>query len=200
MAKYHHGDLRNVLITSAIALLAKEGVHGLSLRKIAQLAGVSHNAPYMHFADKEAVLAAIAEAGFRQLTQQVEAAIARSDGSTRQRLIAASFAYVDFALSHRHQLQVMFRPGDVAKYPNLVEASEASISHLLAIVQSGQAKGELMKGDPHTMTKAIWAMAHGVATVAIANRAEDSSTEKTAIDDQVAIFIGFLLDGLVTQP
>jgi AcrR family transcriptional regulator len=200
MAKYHHGDLRNTFITIAIALLAEEGIHGLSLRKISQRAGVSHNAPYMHFADKEAVLAAIAEAGFRQLTQQVEAAIARSDGSTRQRLIAASCAYVDFALSHRHQLQVMFRPGDVAKYPNLVEASETSISHLLAIVQSGQAKGELMKGDPHTMTKAIWAMAHGVATVSIADQAEDSLTEKTAIDDQVAIFIGFLLDGLVMQP
>jgi hypothetical protein len=100
------------------------------------------------------------------------------------------------ALSHRHQLQVMFRPSDVAKYPNLVEASETSISHLLAIVQSGQAKGELMKGDPHTMTKAIWAMAHGVATVAIANRAEDSATAKMAIADQVAVYVGFLFDGL----
>jgi AcrR family transcriptional regulator len=196
MANYHHGDLRNTLITIAIALLAEEGVHGLSLRKIAQRAGVSHNAPYMHFADKEAVLAAIAEAGFRQLTLQVEAAIARSDGSTHHRLIAASAAYVDFALSHRHQLQVMFQPVDVAKYPNLVEASETSLNHLFAIVQSGQAKGELIAGDPHTMTKAIWAMAHGMATVAIDDRSADSATAKMAIGDQVAVFVGFLFDGL----
>jgi hypothetical protein len=56
------------------------------------------------------------------------------------------------------------------------------------------------QGDPHTMTKAIWAMAHGVATVSIADQAEDHVEEKTAIGDQVTIFIGFLLDGLVTQP
>ena len=54
MPKYHHGDLRNTLIEIATVLLAEEGVHGVSLRKMAQQAGVSHNAPYMHFADKEA--------------------------------------------------------------------------------------------------------------------------------------------------
>ena len=62
--KYHHGNLRNKLIAIATELLSEEGAHSLSLRKISQRAGVSHNAPYMHFADKEAVLAAIAEEGF----------------------------------------------------------------------------------------------------------------------------------------
>jgi AcrR family transcriptional regulator len=75
MAKYHHGNLRNALIAIATELLAEEGVHALSLRKMAQRAGVSHNAPYMHFADREAVLVAIAEEGFRLLSVEVESTI-----------------------------------------------------------------------------------------------------------------------------
>jgi AcrR family transcriptional regulator len=196
MAKYHHGDLRNALITIAIELLAEEGVHGLSLRKISQRAGVSHNAPYMHFSDKEAVLAAIAEEGFQQLAMQVKRAIAPSEHSTSQQLIAASRAYVDFALNHPNHVEVMFRPTDVAKYPTLVEASQASLNQLFEIVQSGQVKGELVAGDTHSMTKAVWAMVHGVAMIAIAYGAESISTEKTAIEDKVSVLIGFLLNGL----
>jgi AcrR family transcriptional regulator len=197
MAKYHHGNLRNVLITSAIALLAEEGVHGLSLRKISQRAGVSHNAPYMHFADKEAVLAAVAEEGFRQLAVQVAGAIAHSEDNTRQRLITVSRTYVNFALSHPHHVQVMFHPTDVAKYPTLVEASQISLNQLFEIVKSGQVKGELIAGDTHSMTKAIWAMVHGVAMILIADRPEDViAVEKVAIEEKVAIFISFLLDGL----
>lgn len=196
MAKYHHGDLRNALITIAIELLAEEGVHGLSLRKIAQRAGVSHNAPYMHFADKEAVLAAIAEEGFQQLARQVKGAIAPSKDSTSQQLIAASQAYVDFALNHPNHVEVMFRPMDVAQYPALAEASQAALDQLFEIVQSGQVKGELVAGDTHSMTKAIWAMVHGVAMISIAYGAESIATEKTAIEDQVSVFVSFLLNGL----
>ncbi len=196
MANYHHGDLRNTLITIAIELLADEGVHGLSLRKIAQRAGVSHNAPYMHFADKEAVLAAIAEHGFQQLATQVKGAIAQAEDSTRQQLIVASRTYVDFAIHHPHHVQVMFRPMDVTQYPTLAEASQASLNQLFEIVRSGQVKGELAAGDTHCMTKAVWAMMHGVAMISIAYGAEAGSTGKTAIEDQVSVFVSFLLDGL----
>ncbi len=196
MAKYHHGDLRHALITISIELLAEDGVHGLSLRKISQRAGVSHNAPYMHFADKEAVLAAIAEEGFQQLAMQVKGAIAPSEHSTSQQLIAASRAYVDFALNHPNHVEVMFRPTDVAKYPALAEASQVALDQLFEIVQSGQVKGELAAGDTHSMTKAVWAMVHGVAMISIAYGAENISTEKTAIEDKVSVLIGFLLNGL----
>jgi AcrR family transcriptional regulator len=199
MAKYHHGDLRNVLIAIAIELLAEEGIHSLSLRKISQRAGVSHNAPYMHFADKDAVIAAIAEEGFQQLAMQVAGAIAQSEDSIRQQLIAASLAYVDFALSHPNHVQVMFRPADVAKYPALAAAAQASINQLFAIVQSGQMKGELTAaGDTHSMTKAIWAMVHGVATISSAYGADSIATETSEIEDQVSVFLSFLLDGLAT--
>src|SRR5215467_776183 len=71
---YHHGDLRAALIRAGLAILAEEGVQALTLRAAARRAGVSHNAPYRHFADKEALLAAIAEEGFIDLAARVEEA------------------------------------------------------------------------------------------------------------------------------
>jgi AcrR family transcriptional regulator len=211
MPKYHHGDLRNTLIEIAIVLLAEEGVHGVSLRKMAQQAGVSHNAPYMHFPDKESVLAAIAEAGFRLLAVEVQSAISRSGASTRQQLVAASNAYVNFAIDRANHLQVMFYPFDVEKYPSLLIASQGSLNLLFELVKSGQDNGELKAGDPHAMTKSIWAMVHGIATTSLAlakplpeqkpSRMEiayktTSLLPQSSTTDVVSLFVSFLLDGL----
>ena len=195
MTKYHHGNLRNTLLTIAVELLAEDGVHALSMRKMAQRAGVSHNAPYMHFRDKDAVLAAIAEEGFNLLTIEVESAIAKADKSTRQQLIAASETYVRFALDRADRLQVMFRPIEVEKYPNLLEVSQASLNRLFEIVKAGQEKGELRSGDPHEMTKAIWTMVHGIAALSIAYKTL-LLPEKNSVEDVVITLMNYLLDGL----
>jgi AcrR family transcriptional regulator len=204
MPKYHHGDLRNTLIEIATVLLAESGVHGVSLRKMAQQAGVSHNAPYMHFPDKESVLAAIAEEGFRLLVVEVQSAISRSGASTRQQLIAASNAYVNFAIDRANHLQVMFHPFDVEKYPSLLAASQALLNLLFELVKSGQDKGELKAGDAHAMTKSIWAMVHGIATISlakpsrmkIAHKTNSLLPEQSSTTDVVDRFVNFLLDGL----
>jgi AcrR family transcriptional regulator len=196
MSKYHHGDLRNALISIALELLAEEGLHALSLRKIAQKAGVSHNAPYMHFADKEAVLVAIAEEGFRLLAIEVESAISQAGSSTREQLTVASQAYVRFALEHPDRVQVMFRPVDEDKHPSLVKTSQASLNQLFELVKSGQEKGELNAGDTQAITKAIWAMAHGIAAISIAYQTSIISSTKLSSEDITAMFVSFLFDGL----
>ena len=196
MPKYHHGDLRNALISIAIELLAEDGLQALSLRKMAQRAGVSHNAPYMHFADKEAVLVAIAEEGFRLLAVDVELEIERAGSSTREQLIAASQAYVRFALGHPDRVQVMFRPVDEAKYPSLVQTSQSSLNRLFELVKSGQENGELKPGDPQAMTKAIWAMVHGISAISIAYQTSIMSPTQSSAADVTSMFVGFLLDGL----
>ena len=196
MAKYHHGNLRNTLLTIAIELLAEDGVHALSMRKMAQRAGVSHNAPYMHFSDKDAVLAAIAEEGFRRLAIDVESAIFKSEDSNRQKLIAASEAYICFAIEHPDHLQLMFQPVDVKKYPALLEVSQASLNQLFELVKSGQENGELRPGDTHEMTKAIWAMVHGAAALSIAYRTPILLPRKKSIEDVVTALLNYLLDGL----
>jgi AcrR family transcriptional regulator len=197
MAKYHHGDLRNTLLTIATELLVEEGIQALSLRKIALRAGVSHNAPYMHFADKEAVLVAIAEEGFRMLSLVVEAALASAEDSSREQVLAASKAYVRFAIDRAAHLQVMFRSIDVEKYPNLGVVSQASLRRLSELVTSGQARGEFRAGDPDEMTKAIWAMVHGVATLSIAYQ-PTQLLPRDSIEDVVVVSIGHLLDGVAS--
>jgi AcrR family transcriptional regulator len=198
MSKYHHGNLRKALIEIATDLLAEGGVQSLSLRKIALKAGVSHNAPYMHFTDKEAILVAIAEEGFRILAVDVESAISQTGHNTREQLIAASQAYVRFALGHPDQLQVMFRSVDHTKYPSLVETSQASLKRLFDLVKSGQENGELNSGDTQAMTKAIWAMVHGISAISITYKTSIMPSLKSS-EETTSMFVSFLLDGLAAQ-
>ena len=71
MNTYHHGDLKNALIQAGIEILSIEGVKGLSLRRVAKRAGVSHAAPYAHFKDKQALVAAISTEGYKKLFAQL---------------------------------------------------------------------------------------------------------------------------------
>ena len=83
--KYHHGDLKNALIKAGIEILSKEGIGELSLRKVAQHAGVSHSAPYSHFPDKQSLIAAISTEGLHQLYAELDTAIsAFSKNPSRQ--------------------------------------------------------------------------------------------------------------------
>src|SRR5688572_5295577 len=98
---YQHGNLREALVQAGLKLLSEGGVEGLSLRAAAQLAGVSHAAPYRHFKDKNALVAAVAEQGFRLLSASLRAAEQGVAGtSVRDRLRAQGQGYVQFAIEH----------------------------------------------------------------------------------------------------
>src|SRR5258707_13128685 len=95
---YHHGDLPGALLRAAGKTLEKEGVEALKLREVARRAGVSHNAPYRHFAQREALLAALAAQGFEWLGAAQRKA-AQAGG-----LRGLGEAYVGFALDHPQRL------------------------------------------------------------------------------------------------
>src|SRR5205809_439421 len=109
-ASYHHGDLRRTLIDASLALVEEEGIGALSLREVARKAGVTHNAPYHHFPDRGALLAAIAEEGFGRLAQETAAARAAVPDDPLARLTACGQAYVRFAIASPAHFRVMFRP------------------------------------------------------------------------------------------
>src|SRR5688500_11230764 len=96
---YHHGDLRTALLSRAEETLERTGIAGLSLRELAREVGVSHGAPRRHFADKDALLTALAEDGFGRLGAALAAAAA-SGGSFADRLLATAHAYVGCAITH----------------------------------------------------------------------------------------------------
>ena len=93
---YHHGNVRLALIDAAVAALQTQSPEDVSIRKLAKTIGVSHNAPYMHFGDKEALWLAVSEAGFARLTAEIEAAI-QSQTDWCARLEAGGAAYLRFA-------------------------------------------------------------------------------------------------------
>ena len=106
-ATYHHGDLANALISAALAAVEQDGPEAVSLRDLAQGLGVSRAAPYRHFADRDALLAAVAARGFEDLNVGYEAALA-AEGDGREKLRAAGRVYLDFARRRPGLFQLMF--------------------------------------------------------------------------------------------
>src|SRR5271165_218770 len=109
---YHHGNLKSVLLDAAVALIAEVGPAAFTLREVARRAGISHNAPYRHFREKDELLAAVATEGFERLAEALEnpesGTRARNPGPALHRLHSAGRAYVQFALHSPEHLLVMF--------------------------------------------------------------------------------------------
>lgn len=168
--QYHHGNLREVLLRAAIQLIAEVGPGGLTLREIARRAGVSHNAPYRHFRDKDELMAAVATEGFGELTQAMLNAV-EGQSNARQRLRSSGLAYIEFALRRPEHFAVMFdAPVSSSKEPKFAEASERAFGTLVGFVQACQAERELPPGDPLPFALLAWTMVHGIAKLATARR------------------------------
>lgn len=160
---YHHGSLRETLIASARALVAKQGVAKLSLREVARKVGVSPNAQYRHFKDKGALLAAVAEEGFRELNAGFRA-VAEADPGARFSAMGA--AYVRFATRNPALLRLMFSEqlGPVEEHPALAAAAREAFGSLL---DGAAAAFGRPAGDPETVSVAIaaWSLVHGYAVL-----------------------------------
>jgi AcrR family transcriptional regulator len=173
-APYHHGDLRQALLAAAQDLLERQGAAALSLREVARAAGVSHNAPYRHFADREALLAALAAAGFARLAAEMEVAAATAPPAGRLR--AAGRAYLGFAAAHRPLFLLMFGPGiRKSRHPALAEAAAGA----MAVLQRAAAEGSPGAARaPRAAAIGAWALVHGLAhLIADGQIAEDPGAD-----------------------
>ena len=138
-ASYHHGDLKAALRQTAGEMLEKQGLASLSLRELARRAGVSHNAPYRHFPDRESLLAALAAEGFELLGDALEKRPRREMGE----------AYVEFALGHPQRFRLMFGgvlPGNDRRAYESLQAAFA----------------DLGEHAPYAAA-AAWALVHGLS-------------------------------------
>ena len=130
---HHHGDLRNALERAALELVAEKGPHGFSLNEASRRAGVSVAAPYKHFADREALLASLAVAGYKAQQEHFAAAVSALDDPADQ-LAAFAAAYVRFAAEQPALFDVTFYAGlDKTRHPDLAEAGNALLATLLPI-------------------------------------------------------------------
>jgi AcrR family transcriptional regulator len=165
--KYHHGDLKNALIKGGVKILSEEGIQGLSLRKVAQRAGVSHNAPYSHFPDKQSLIAAISTEGFKQLYNELDASISAYPDDPRRQLQEGAWAYVQFALNNTDTFKIMFS-GVLEKekeYPAFVEISRKTFERVVDVVQACQGAGILPSHPADVSAVAVWGMVHGITSL-----------------------------------
>lgn len=180
--QYHHGNLREVLINAAVETLAHEPLETFSLRKLAKAAKVSHNAPYMHFKDKEALLTAVADTGFRMLSQEIAHEIDKAEG-WRDKLIGGSLAYVRFALERPVHMRIMFRPVDPGTVRESTDVGTQAFDLLVGAIEAGQRAGEMVGVDPRAAAAMIWSTLHGFADITTrTGSAPGAHTGKAALD------------------
>lgn len=167
--KYHHGNLKNALIQAGAEILSKEGVAGLTLRKVAKRAGVSHSAPYAHFKDRQSLIAAISTEGFRQLYDELGAVVLAHADDPREQLVEAAWSYVQFALNNTDTFKIMFS-GVLEKekdYPAFVEISGQTFERVLSIVRNCQNAGILRPGPSELVAISLWGQVHGIISLAL---------------------------------
>ncbi|MCK6576731.1 MAG: TetR/AcrR family transcriptional regulator [Anaerolineae bacterium] len=195
--QYHHGDLKNALIQAGIEILSKEGVQALSLRSVARRAGVSHAAPYAHFADKEALIAAIAAEGYRKLYAKLTAA-QQASGDPLVRLHQTAFAYLQFALDEPDHFRITFAGVVEAErdYPEYVEQSQRCYALVVELVKACQARGLFTDEDTQLFAVSIWSSIHGFAQLAIANQLPGALVSRKSIHDIFRFHLRQLLAGL----
>lgn len=155
-ASYHHGDLKRALVEAALVLLAQEGAGALGLREVARAVGVSASAPYRHFRNREALLAAVAREGFLQFNAALQAAAAGVPES--EHLAAMTRAYVRFALAHPALFRLMFSPDvPLDADPELRQAADAAFASL------AQLAARVAPQEPRIMALATWSLVHGLS-------------------------------------
>ena len=182
---YHHGDLKNALIKAGVRILAKEGVSGLSLRKVAKQAGVSHAAPYSHFADKQALIAAISAEGFKQLYIQIKSVFEMHRADPETLLIETAWAYVQFALNKPDRFKLMFSSvlEKEKEYAEFVEISQESFSQLMEIVETCQQGGILKSGASDVVAVSVWSTVHGFTSLLLEGQISHTVLEKASLKD-----------------
>ena len=165
---YHHGNLRRALLDEALATIRDEGVEGVTLREIGARVGVSRTALYRHFADKRALLTAVATEGFRTLREQLVAAWeegGRGPAASR----AMGVAYVRFAVANPSHYRVMFSRfiDPEPQEPELAAEAKGAFQALVDAVATLQRDGFLRADDTVLMARYVWAIVHGVVMLAI---------------------------------
>jgi AcrR family transcriptional regulator len=166
--RYHHGNLRRGLLDEALATIRAEGVEGLTLREIGARLGVSRTALYRHFADKRALLAAVATEGFRVLRQQLVTAW-EEGGHGRAAFESMGVAYVRFAVANPSHYRVMFggfvdpKACDPELAAEAAGAFQALVDALAALQRDAVVRGD----DTLKVARFVWAVVHGVAMLGI---------------------------------
>ena len=194
--RYHHGDLRRALLDEALRTIHHDGVEALTLRTIGLALGVSRTALYRHFADKRALLSAVATEGFRILTARLVEAW-RSGGV--KAFNDMGVAYVRFAMANPSHYRVMFGGfvDDAPRDEELTREAAAAFQALVDAIVSLQKDGAVKKDDPLQLARFIWATVHGVSMLIIDGQLVHQHAH---LDDLIQFTMQRLHSGIASRP
>ncbi|CCM76771.1 TetR/AcrR family transcriptional regulator [Rhizobium mesoamericanum] len=196
---YHHGDLYRAIVEAALEVLSESQSTEFSLRELARRAGVSHNAPYKHFADKRDLLAAVSAVGFELLAMRMAEATKELDGP-RARLAAMARAYVGGGINNPALYRLMFG-GYLGGEDDGRPIIERTAAHnMKALIVDAITCGAL--GRPISNTRMIdgailvfWSQMHGL-TLLLVDRLVGPSDK---LEDMTENVLQGMLDGLVSS-
>jgi len=169
---YHHGNLKEALIAASLDILSKNGIEGLSLRNVARQIGVSHTAPYNHFPDKQALLAAISTAGYEQLYLILLDAFVKTKNTPAEIIPEVAWAYLQFALENPAKFKLMFSGAleEERNHPDYEAISLKSIALFEEIILFCQEKGQLPEGNVEQIAVKLWSLVHGFTYLMLENQ------------------------------
>ena len=170
---YHHGNLRNALIVAAAELIEENGSVDFAMIDAARRAGVSSAAPYRHFKDKDALLEAVTEMAFLGLTESTQAVAAGVQAGTRESIVALGKSYIAFVTDHPEFYDLMW--GDLGLRAMENDATELKTTGFYKLVESVRAWCEtqtLKNYNALELAVKLWAMAHGLACLAMNHHVE----------------------------
>lgn len=185
---YHHGNLRHTLVSKAVEIVANGGIEQLSLRALAREIGVSQAAPYRHFADKEALLAAIAAEGREKLATAMQQAMGDIPADPSGALRRGGRAYIEFASSNPETYRFMYQ----MKAKGLIEDKECAgdaFDLLRQTLEAGIAAGVFKPFDQQAALLACWSLVHGYAQLLIDGVVEPG--EQTIVEQFQALGMVF---------
>jgi AcrR family transcriptional regulator len=188
---YHHGNLRAALLARAVEVVDERGAADLSLRELARDVGVSHAAPRRHFADRQALLDALAVEGFDRLGEDLRAAVDRAGTAFDARLEELARAYLAFATHHAALLELMWAAKRRQESDALHAAANHSLATMLDVIADAQASGELAPGDRERVAIPIFATLQGLTAMA-----NGGMLDAEQVDEALTVAIEQLLDGL----
>ncbi|APO66269.1 TetR family transcriptional regulator protein [Rhizobium gallicum] len=200
---YHHGDLHRAIVGAALDVLSESQSTEFSLRELARRAGVSHNAPYKHFADKRELLAAVSAVGFELLAKQMTAATKELD-SPRERLAAIARAYVSGGVNNPALYRLMFGGYLTGQDNGRPAVERTAAENMKALLVDAISDGALGRPIPNTAANTrkidgailiFWSQMHGL-TLLLVDRLVGPNDKMEALTESV---LQGMLDGLANS-
>jgi AcrR family transcriptional regulator len=194
---YHHGDLGTALIQEAAGMIAEGGAASVTMRALGDRLGVSRAAAYRHFSDKNALLVAVAAAGFERLGERLAAVNAAAPRASIDRLRRLGAEYVRFAVENPAHYRLMYGREALVReeLPELRAAANTLFEQLVEIFEAHQKAGRIKRQDPRGQAYVAWSAVHGLASLLI-------DGQITATDDVEGLIrqtTRTLLDGIRTR-